>query len=69
MFTGSDLLLVSPAGIWPVIQSHTHSWAGHGRLLWQLVQDADVVSDPVLVLYHVSVVVIGGTLTPGLCFL
>ena len=57
-----DFLLVSPTGVWPVIQPHPHRGGWHGRLLGQLVQDGDVVSHPEVIRDNVRVIITGRAL-------
>ena len=64
-----DFLLVSPAGVWPVIQPHPHRGGRHGRLLGQLVQDGDVVSHLEVIRDNVRVVVTRRALKPPLVLL
>ena len=64
-----DVLLVPPAGVGPVIQPHAHRGGRHRRLLWQLVQDRDMVSHLEVIRDKVRVIIIRRALKSPLMLL
>ena len=64
VFLGPDLFLVSPAGVRPMVKSHSYGRAWHGRFWRELGQDIlELILDTERCRDPVSVLVTGLTLT------